>query len=58
MDSLLMVVKAREEGFIRWRNVMKMDCKINQNLTKLLSKEAPQFKLTLPERMQHLSKGD
>ena len=58
MDSLVVVMQAREQGVIKRRNVLKMDSKINESVNKLIQKEAPEFKITLPERLEALSKGN
>ena len=52
IDSLIAVSEARESGMIRRRNALKIDSKVNEMISKLIKQEAPEFTITLPERLE------
>ena len=54
LESILDVIKARDQGQISKRNILKMDTKINKNIRKLLrnANDLPiPFPSTLPEQI-------
>ena len=54
LDSLLAISKAREQGLIKKRNVLKIDEKVNKCVSKIIRCQLPQLKITLPEQMKLL----
>ena len=49
LDALLSVTKAREEGSIKRRNILKLDKKVNEHIVKYLQRDGVKYNKTLPE---------
>ena len=57
LESLLVVMAARETGLISKRNMVKLDAKMNLNIAKGLSQLTPSPQHTLPETISANSFG-
>ena len=50
------VSKAREEGSIKRRNIMKLDKKVNEHIVRYLQRDGTKYNKTLPEQMLNFAK--
>lgn len=55
LQAILAISKARDAGYIKKRNILKMDIKVNEFLIKFLTttSSGKKFEITLPEKIKN-----